>query len=184
MERDIVRGRAAMNLSAWASYSAAQQQTLAAKMVQEARENAMPLPQYRMIHWGSRVTDADKAMLAGWARATWGLDPSAGGEAGAAGDPVHGKELFEKRCTGCHALTANREGPQLAGVYGRTSGTAAGFAYSVALKKAQIVWDDETLERWLTDPDAFIPGNNMDFLVTRVQERRDIIEYLRQVSGK
>ena len=63
------------------------------------------------------------------------------------GDPARGKELFEKRCTGCHALTQNREGPQLQGVYGRTSGTAAGFAYSAALKKAQIVWDEESLEQ-------------------------------------
>jgi cytochrome c len=184
MERDIVRGRAAMNLSLWNSYSVAQQQTLAAKIVQETREHEMPLPQYRMIHWDSRITNADVTTLAGWARATSGLDSSAGGQAGASGDPVHGKELFEKRCTGCHALTGNREGPHLQDVYGRASGTATGFVYSAALKKTQIVWDDQSLDRWLADPDAFIPGNNMDFLVARAQDRRDIIGYLRQISGK
>ena len=182
MERDIMRGRTAMNLSVWASYSTAQQQTLAAKIVQETREHEMPLPQYRMIHWDSGVTDDDARALAGWARATSALGTDSASNTKS--DPVRGKELFEKRCTGCHALTQNHEGPHLGGVYGRTSGTAAGFTYSAALKKAQIVWDDQSLDRWLADPDAFIPGNNMDFLVARPQDRRDIIEYLRQVSGK
>ena len=70
------------------------------------------------------------------------------------------------------------------GVYGRNSGTVAGFAYSAALKKAQVVWDDKSLEKWLADPDAFVPGNDMDFLVSKAQERQDLISYLRQVSEK
>jgi len=61
---------------------------------------------------------------------------------------------------------------------------AAGFAYSAALKKAQVVWDDRSLDRWLADPDAFLPGNDMDFLVAKAQERADLIGYLRLVSGK
>ena len=74
-------------------------------------------------------------------------------------------------------------GSALQGVFGRTSGTATGFAYSTALKKAQIVWDDNSLERWLTDPDRFIPGNDMDYLVSKPQERQDLISYLKQNSG-
>jgi cytochrome c len=92
--------------------------------------------------------------------------------------------LFEKQCTGCHALTSNHEGPQLQGVFGRTSGTALGFAYSAALKKADLMWDETTLDRWLADPDAFIGGNEMDFSVSDAQERRDLISYLRLTSGK
>ena len=81
-------------------------------------------------------------------------------------------------------MTRNREGPQLQGVYGRVSGSVANYAYSQTLKKSQIVWDEKSLEQWLTDPDAFLPGNNMDFLVSRPQERRDLISYLKQSSGK
>jgi cytochrome c len=92
--------------------------------------------------------------------------------------------LFEKRCTGCHSLTENHEGPQLAGVYGRTSGTVASYAYSPALKKAGVVWDAESLDKWLSDPDSLVPGNAMDFLVSRSQERQDLIAYLKQISGK
>lgn len=184
MERDIVRGRAAMNLSRWDSYTAAQQQTYAAKIVGEVKEDEMPLLQYRIIHWKAQITIQELRALSNWARATSALDTGAAGQGGSEGDASRGKELYEKRCTGCHSLTQNHEGPLLQGVYGRTSGTGAGFAYSAAVKKSQIVWDDGTLEKWLADPDTLIPGNNMDFLVARPQDRRDIIRYLRQVSGK
>lgn len=182
LERDVVEARKAMNLSLWESYSADQRQTLVAKMVQETKAHAMPPVQYRMIHWNARMTDAELTVLGRWAH---GLQAAgAGVGVGEVGDPVRGETLFEKRCTGCHALTANKEGPRLQGVFGRISGTVAGFAYSSALKKAQVVWDEGSLEKWLTDPDAFIKGNDMDFLVAKQQERRDLISYLRQSSGK
>jgi len=57
-------------------------------------------------------------------------------EAGKAQNSEHGKELFEKRCSGCHALDKEKEGPRLRGVYGRTSGTVASFQYSKGLKNA------------------------------------------------
>lgn len=184
MERDITHGREAMNLSLWDRYSAEQQQTFAAKIVQETKAHEMPLPQYRLIHWNARVTDDEIRTLANWARAT--SEPDAGEAAGLAGegDPIRGKQLFEKRCTGCHALTKNHQGPQLQGIYGRTSGMVPGYAYSAALRNARIIWDETSLEQWLTDPDVFLPGNNMDFLVPRPQERHDIISYLRQSPGK
>jgi cytochrome c len=182
MERDIIHGRQAMDLSFWDRYSADQKQSLAAKIAHETKAHDMPLPQYRMIHWNAGVTDAEIRTLASWAHVSSGaaLEMHLFG----AGDPARGKELFEKRCTGCHALAQNHQGPGLQGVYGRTSGSVANYAYSAALKKAQIVWDEMSLEQWLTDPDAFLPGNNMDFLVPRPQERQDIISYLRQTSGK
>ena len=101
-----------------------------------------------------------------------------------AGEPAEGKQVFEKRCTGCHAMEENREGPRLQGVFGRTSGTVAGFTYSSALIQARIVWNESTLEQWLTDPDTLVPGNNMDFHVAKPQERRELIMYLKQASGK
>lgn len=182
MERDIVKARVAMNLSVWDGYSAAQQQTFAAKMVQAMKSHKMPPVQYRMIHWNARIADADLRIFGQWEHRSQAMH--AGAMVAGEGDPARGKTLFEKRCTGCHALTQNHEGPQLQGVYGRTSGTATGFAYSASLKKAQIVWDNHSLEKWLTDPDVFIPGNDMDFLVSKPQERQDLISYLKQNSGK
>jgi cytochrome c len=183
MERDIVEARKAMNLSLWGSYSADQQQTYAAKMAQEIKSHDMPPIQYRVIHWDATTTDVDQAAVAAWAHA---LQAGSGGSTAAAGagDAARGQALFEKRCTGCHALDKNKQGPMLQGVYGRTSGTAQGYAYSDALRKAAIVWDGRSLDKWLTDPDLSITGNNMDFLVAKAQERADLIAYLRRESGK
>ncbi|HXB62628.1 MAG TPA: heme-binding domain-containing protein [Acidobacteriaceae bacterium] len=100
------------------------------------------------------------------------------------GDPVRGLDVFQRRCTGCHAMNTNRDGPMLQGVYGRAAATAPGFEYSTALKQSHISWDDGSLEQWLTDPDTLVPGNDMDFHVAKPQERKDIIAYLKQSSGK
>jgi cytochrome c len=184
MERDITRGREAMNLTLWDRYAVDQQQTLAAKIVRETKAHEMPLPQYRLIHWKARVNDAEIRTLASWAHASSGSSSSESNQHPGEGDPVRGKELFEKRCSGCHSLTQNHQGPRLQGVYGRVSGSVADYPYSQTLKKSQIAWDERSLEQWLTDPDAFLPGNNMDFLIPKPQERQDIISYLRQTSGR
>jgi cytochrome c len=184
MERDIVNARKAMNLSQWEAYSPEQQQTLAAKIVHETKAHDMPPEQYRIIHWNTRMKDAEIRTLASWAHVSSGSSGSESNQRAEEGDPIRGKELFEKRCTGCHSLTRNRQGPRLQGVYGRTSGSVGDYAYSQALKNSHIVWDEKSLEQWLTDPDAFFPGNNMDFLVSNPQERLHIISYLKQGSGK
>jgi cytochrome c len=101
-----------------------------------------------------------------------------------AGDPVKGKLLFEKRCTGCHGLDHDLEGPRLRGVYGRKVGSVSNYKYSDALRNANVTWDDTTLDKWLTDPDAFIPDNDMEFHVAKPDERAGIIAYLRQSSGR
>jgi len=182
MDRDIVEARKAMNLSLWDTYSADRKQTLVAKIAQQMKSREMPPLQYRVIHWNARITVADQVALGRWARES--QTAQAGVTMNGEGDPTRGKALFDKRCAGCHGLTQNHEGPQLQGVYGRTSGTVASFAYSSSLKKAHIVWDEQSLEKWLTDPDAFISGNDMDFLVSKPQERHDLIRYLKQSSGK
>jgi cytochrome c len=184
MERDVVEARRAMNLSLWDTYSADRQQTLAAKIVRETREHEMPPLQYRFIHWNSRLTGPELLMLAAWARNSVGSSSGQADTPGGGGDPTRGAALFEKRCSGCHSLTQNRQGPKLQGVYGRTSGSVANYDYSPALKKANVVWDQTTIDKWLTDPDSFIPGNNMDFLVAKPQDRQDLISYLKQASGK
>jgi cytochrome c len=103
---------------------------------------------------------------------------------GRAQPPASAKELFERRCGGCHALDRDKEGPQLHGVYGRTAGSVDSFQYSDAVKKSKIVWNEETLDRWLTDTEKLVPNNDMTFRVEKAEERRQIIEYLKQNSGK
>ena len=101
-----------------------------------------------------------------------------------AGDPIRGKDLFEKRCGGCHSLDADKEGPRLRNVYGRKAGSISGFKYSDALKGAQFTWDQNSLDKWLTNTESVIPDNDMDLHVPKADERSDIIEYLRVSSGK
>lgn len=96
------------------------------------------------------------------------------------GDPARGKVIFEKRCTGCHAMDVDREGPRLAGVFGRKAGTVPGFDYSNGLKNSGLTWDEATLEKWLADPDLMVPDTTMDFLIPKVQERSDVIAYLKR----
>ena len=99
-------------------------------------------------------------------------------------DADRGKAIFEKRCTGCHALAIDKEGPRLGGIFGRTAGSVPTFTYSDAVKKSGVTWDAAALDKWLTEPDAFIPDSNMAFRVADAGERSAIIAYLKQLSGK
>jgi cytochrome c len=182
LERDVIEARKAMNLSSWASYSQDKRDVLLAKVLHEAKSGAMPPLQYRFIHWSARMTESDLKVIGQYANRSGSTSTNSSSDD--PGDPEHGKALFEKRCTGCHALTQNKEGPRLQSVFGRTSGSISDFAYSKALRSANIVWDGASLDKWLTDPDAFVAGNEMDFAVSNSQERRDIISYLRQNSGR
>jgi cytochrome c len=103
---------------------------------------------------------------------------------GAQQDASQGKQLFDKRCTGCHSLDRNKEGPNLTGVYGRPAGTAPGFHYSPALKSAHFVWDEQQLQQWLTDTQSLVEDNNMDFHVPKAEERAAIIGYLKSLSSR
>ena len=104
--------------------------------------------------------------------------------AASAQDPERGREAFEKRCTGCHALDKAKIGPPLRGVYGRNAGKDANFAYSDAVKAASVTWDESTLDRWLADTESVIPDNDMSFRLTDPADRAKIIAYLKQLSGK
>lgn len=110
------------------------------------------------------------------------LSPAAsarGQENAAAG----GKQVFDKRCGGCHALDRDKEGPHLRGVYGRAAGSVDSFGYSDALKNAKFTWDDASLEKWLTDPEQLVPNNAMAFHLESAGERREVITYLKQNSS-
>jgi cytochrome c len=78
----------------------------------------------------------------------------------------------------------DKEGPALAGVYGRAAGSVASFQYSPALQKSKLRWTSETLDKWLTDPDKLVPNNDMSFSVPNPDERSAIIAYLKEISKK
>ncbi len=112
------------------------------------------------------------------------LTPTAGHAAAPAGDPVHGQDIYESRCSACHSIDANRVGPAHRGVYGRKAGSAPGYAYSPALRASRVIWTEATLARWLTNPQAFIPGSRMGFQVAEAQDRADVIAYLKTQTAK
>ncbi len=99
-----------------------------------------------------------------------------------AADAVHGREIYESRCIGCHSPDANRVGPMHRGVFGRKAGSQAGYTYSKALKASDIVWGDATLDKWLTNPQAFVPGQKMNFKVAKPEDRADLIAYLKTLK--
>lgn len=99
-------------------------------------------------------------------------------------DVDRGRELWEARCIGCHSLDANRVGPLHRGVFGRQAGTAPGYSYSTAVRKAGFVWDEARLEQWLASPAKFLPGTKMGLSVPDPADRADIIAYLKSVSGR
>jgi cytochrome c len=176
IEADIVEARKKMDLSRWEAMPANQQEILMAKILEEAKSGDMPPLQYRLLHWGAKLSKGEVQTLSMLGKSAGGSEAALAGD----GDAVRGKAVFEKRCTGCHAMDADREGPRLAGVYGRKAGSVAGFAYSPGLKNSGITWTDATLERWLTDPDLVVKDNNMSIGVPKAEERRDLIAYLKQ----
>lgn len=109
------------------------------------------------------------------------------GAAGAAGDAARGANAF-RACIACHALEpgVHRTGPSLAGVWGRKAGSLGDFArYSDALKRSGLVWNEQTLDRWLRDPQATVPGNYMIFRgVDAERARADLIAFLRLASAE
>jgi cytochrome c len=90
-----------------------------------------------------------------------------------------GKDVFIRRCSGCHATDLNKEGPQLRGIVGRKAAAVPAFGYSDALKKAVVRWDETTLDKWLSDPDALVPDTDMAFRLTDPAERKEVIAYLK-----
>ena len=101
----------------------------------------------------------------------------------ATADAAKGEATF-KKCMACHTINqggANGIGPNLYAVFGAAvGGHVAGFAYSDALKGKGGVWDDATLDAWLTNPRAFAAGNKMTFAgLSNPQDRADVIAYIK-----
>jgi cytochrome c len=96
------------------------------------------------------------------------------------GDPARGEARFQE-CAACHKLEAgaNEMGPSLHGVFTRKAGGLADFRYSPAMKRSGIDWTPETIEKYIADPQAFIPANRMPYSgMADASDRADLIAYL------
>lgn len=101
------------------------------------------------------------------------------------GDPAAGKLLYDDLCSGCHAPDAHGVGPAHRAVFGKRAGTQPGYTYSAALTASAMVWNEELLRRWLTDPNALVAGNTMRVqILETAQERDDVIAYLKTLGAK
>jgi cytochrome c2 len=89
-----------------------------------------------------------------------------------------GREAFEDRCQMCHVPEGGGQGPSLTTVSGRKAGSVPGFAYSPALKDSGLVWTRQTLDKFIADPRAVVPGTAMPIRVTDANVRADIVAYL------
>jgi cytochrome c len=101
-----------------------------------------------------------------------------------AADAKKGKELFEK-CAACHSLQANKndDAPSLAGIFGRKAAAIEEFRYSSAMKQSNVTWDERTLDAFIEDPQAFIPGNRMPFDGLKDKpDREDLLAYLKEAT--
>ncbi|MBV8869142.1 MAG: c-type cytochrome [Acetobacteraceae bacterium] len=94
-----------------------------------------------------------------------------------------GAALFKQQCAACHTLNASdpqRQGPTLAGVYGRKPGTVPGYKYTPDFAKADFVWDDAHLDQYLANPQALIADSIMPYRQSKAPVRQAIIAYLKE----
>lgn len=93
-------------------------------------------------------------------------------------------EAIYGRCVACHAPAHDRTGPRHCGLFGRRAGSVEGFAYSPAMRRSNIVWSERTLDRFLANPPAVIPGTAMGYAgIADRGERTDLIAFLKQMNA-
>jgi len=101
------------------------------------------------------------------------------------GDAARGQQNF-RACAPCHSLEPDRNmtGPSLANLWGRKAGSLPSFErYSEALKASGIIWDDRSLDGWLTDPDRMVPDNEMPFNgIKDTRVRADLLAFLKDAT--
>ena len=104
------------------------------------------------------------------------------------GDAAAGKAYFTQTCKQCHSAEAGdgggEIGPSLIGVFGRPAGVGdERFAYTMALTDSKLIWNQETLNRFLTDPMMTVPGTTMALPIPVQKDRDNIIAYFQSLVG-
>ncbi len=94
-----------------------------------------------------------------------------------------GRAVFmTNACSNCHGVTKEdtmKVGPTLFGIVGRKAGTAPSLlGASENLKSYGVTWNAETLDEFLANPDAKVPGTPMSAALADPQQRADVIAYL------
>ena len=110
------------------------------------------------------------------------------GGAACAADAVAGKAYFTQVCTQCHSAEPNdgggEMGPTLYGLFGRPAAVGDEmFPYSKALKDSRLLWNAATLDRFLADPMATVPGTAMPMSIPVKKDRDDVIAYFQSLAG-
>lgn len=99
------------------------------------------------------------------------------------GAALDGETTYNNACRTCHSVKDgdNRLGPHLHGIIGREAASVQGFAFSAALKGSKTTWDEATLDKFIANPEAVVPGNNMKPYtgITDKAQRDAIIEFLK-----
>ena len=99
-----------------------------------------------------------------------------------AADAEHGKALFAP-CAACHTDRADSLGPSLKGVFGRKSATIEDFHYSNAMKRANLVWDEDNLRAYIHDPQGKVKGNRMPYGgISDMKDVDDVVAYLKTLK--
>jgi cytochrome c len=104
------------------------------------------------------------------------------------GDPAAGKAYFTQTCKQCHSAEpgdgGGEIGPSLIGLFGRPAGVGdTRFLYSKALEDSKLTWNQETLDRFLTDPGATVPGTTMALPIPVKKDRDNVIAYFQSLAG-
>lgn len=113
-----------------------------------------------------------------WVIAVAALCVQAGAASNAA-DLRRGALLFQT-CSACHSVLGDGVGPDITGIYGQKAASRTGFNYSAAMRSSNLVWDEDTLRRFLRDPQHKVPGTLMTFPgYASSSDIDDVIAYLK-----
>jgi len=130
-----------------------------------------------------QVPDAPSAKIINFS-ATEAASEAATDEAG------RGKVFFQQNCALCHATSLGPgnvplggQGPSLVGIFGRRAGSGSNFSYTKALRESPLVWDSASLDHFLANPMAAIPGTSMLIPVPSAGIRRNLIAYLSTLTA-
>ena len=108
--------------------------------------------------------------------------------AGSKPDIENGRATFNNVCGVCHSAQKTggpNQGPNLLGVVGRKAGSQPEFSgYSPALKASKITWSEKTLDKFLVDPMAKVPGTLMPIQIADDKTRADVIAYLATLKNE